>query len=158
MNDKPHDDLAAAFTATSDAHAASRRLAPLIIDAYERLDKKQLQKVLLLEWRCLSNGCLLIHVWQSPMGPLYWIPHYKVSKKRNAERSVASARAKNTLNGDNIWKPRAGSLWELREWGESLAVSLQCDHLEDRAFSAAALLAAASPTPGQPTRARISGR
>ncbi|CUR54664.1 hypothetical protein NOCA2210014 [metagenome] len=128
----------------------------LVLSAYEAYDKKQLRRLLLAEWRC-ARGCLLIHVWQSPQGPLFYLPRYKQSRERNTERSVPSARAKNTLDGDRIWKPRAGELVALEEFGATVGMDIQCDHLDPQVFTGAELLGLISDTPGRPLRRVVSG-
>lgn len=126
-----------------DAHA--------IALAYESADRKAIKAALLIEYRC-SRGCLLLHVWQSPHGILYYIPPYKLSPKRTEQDTAPSARAKRTADGYRRWLGRGGNLDQLRGWGDEVGVALQCDHVRTVQPSTRALADADTATPGKPTR------
>jgi hypothetical protein len=113
-----------------------RRDADVISRAYEALPPEWLRDVLVVQYRCPHKGekCLLLHAWRSDEGKTYfYIPPYKLSRQRNAERTDPGARRRNTLDGSRVWKPWSG---ELAEWGPSIGLDLQCDHLDPVVVSA----------------------
>jgi len=127
----------------------------IILAAYEsEAGRQMVRAALLLEYRCSAqNACLLLRAWRAPIGICYYIPAYTLSPTRNADTSVAAARAKNTRDGDRHWVARAGLLNDLDEWGPGVGLPLQCDHVAPPSISAPDLLSAASDArPGDPTR------
>ena len=134
--------------------AAAREREQLILSAYETTDPKRIKVVALLEYRC-RHGCLLLHVWRSPDGVLFYRPAYKLSPRFNAERSNAAGRARNTRDGGNHWNPVAGLLDDLRGWGPSAGLDLQCDHVDQTLPASDLLEEADAATPGRPTRRLI---
>lgn len=46
----------------------------VILAAYKAAPDAWLQSVLLVEYRCHVQGCLLLHIWQSPAGAMYYRP------------------------------------------------------------------------------------
>lgn len=96
--------------------------------AYYRLLKaqKQLTGTLLAEYRCgAPDGHLLLHIFQTPPGPAFYQPHYKLSRGRSLATSTEEARLKNTRDGDHDWNEQAGLL------AASANVLLNCDHVTD---------------------------
>lgn len=143
---------------------AYRQRRQHIIDMYRALSRRQIRDAAVVEDFC-SRGCLLLHVWRSPEGLLYYLPHFKQSPGLNEERSNAAGRARNTKDGNNHWNPKAGRLDDYRGWGPSIGldpstglelstgVELQCDHVLPAFVSFDELLKRAdSTTPGKPTR------
>lgn len=45
----------------------------LVVQSYRAIPASRLRSVLLVEYRCV-RGCLLLHVWQSPAGAMYYRP------------------------------------------------------------------------------------
>lgn len=131
----------------------------LIRAAYEAMPRAWLRSALLVEYRCPNKkGCLLLHAWRQEF-TYYYVKDYRLSPRRAEERTVASARAKNTLDGDRHFRPRAGRLQDFRGWGENVGLDLQCDHLDPVVVRAGDILAdAAKATRGHPFRRVITSR
>lgn len=55
---------------------------------YKSLTAAERRKVLLLEYRC-ARGCLLLHVFASPAGPVYYRPALRVSKSMQVRTGMA---------------------------------------------------------------------
>ncbi len=49
-----------------------------IIDRYRQMSGRELRDVLLVEYRC-RDRCLLLHVWWSEHGPMYYRPRVPLS-------------------------------------------------------------------------------
>jgi hypothetical protein len=157
----PEERLRQAHAGIGDAIETMRADADVIRAAYEAMPREWLKKILLVEYRCPNKrGCLLLRAWRSDDDRLlYYVCDYTLSPSRNAERTVESARKRNTLDGDRRWKPRAGDLSDLAEWGASIGLDLQCDHLDPVVVNGSDVLAdAARATRGRPTRKVITAR
>lgn len=155
------DSLGNSIESVAKAAMAARAEADLIRIAYAALPREWLRERLLVEYRCPNRrGCLLAHVWRGDDGiAYYYLSDYKLSRERSEERTVASARAENTLDGDRHWKPRAGNLDSMLRWGASVGLDLQCDHLSPVAIRPKDLVAdAAKATRGKPYRRFITAR
>lgn len=111
---------------------------------------RALNPVLLLDYRC-PQGCLLLHVWQSPRGRLFYLPRYQLSAAKNAE-TAEPARMRRTEDGDHKWPARGGVLDDVLGFG---GLSLNCRHLR-RGIAVERLAADSTGTPGRPTRRRIA--
>lgn len=159
MSEEPtngHDEIEEALRRLHSDEAAIRA-------AYEALPKDWLRSALLVEYRCPNKrGCLLLHAWSGEAGRTYfYVPAYTLSRRRNAEESVESARAKYTLDGDRVWRPRAGRLHELRDGREwNISIGVQCDHLQPVVVTPAQLLedAATARSTRRLTRRGIAAR
>jgi hypothetical protein len=155
------ETLGQAIREVAKAAEASRAEGETIRAAYEAMPPEWLRRCLLVEYRCANKrGCLLLHAWSNDdAAAFYYLPDYKLSRARNEERTVESARMRNTLDGDRRWKPRAGSLDGLAEWGESIGLDVQCDHLSPVAVRAKDILNdAAKATRGRPYRRFVAAR
>lgn len=140
-----HDDELAAVLADR------RRQSDLIGAAYEAMKPKDRRAAALAIWRCEQKGCTLLHVWRSPMGILFYQPRYTSSPGMNAESSTEAGRAKNTFDGDNHWKPTAGVLDHLRDWGKDAGLTVQCAHIPRQTIAEPDLFAVVDAgTPGNP--------
>lgn len=156
-----NDRLSDAHAGSGDAIARMRANADVIRAAYEALPREMLRDALLVEYRCPNRrGCLLLHAWRGSDGRLlYYVRDYRLSRARNADQTVESARRRNTLDGDRHWKPRAGDLTDLAGWGSSIGLDLQCDHLSPVVVTAADVTADADrATRGNPYRRFITAR
>jgi hypothetical protein len=132
--------------------AEMRQLSDQITTAYTSPEgRRAMQQSALLEYRC-PKGCLLLHVWRSPAGLMFYQPPYKLSPSLNEVRSSPSGRAKNTLDGERRWRATAGVLDEYRGWGPDTTLGLNCHHLNHHEKTDALLEAADAATPGTPTR------
>lgn len=116
--------------------------------------RRAVKAVALAEYRCAGHGCLLFHVWRSPAGVMFYRPPYKLSDARNETESSAEGRKANTYDGENHWRPNAGSLEVARGW-DGHAMPLQCDHVQLNVETARILEDADNATPGRPVRRRI---
>ncbi len=157
MSDNLHGAADGLLKAFEQLHADTE----VIRAAYETLPREWLRRSLLVEYRCGNrSGCLLLHVWRGDSGRTnFYVPSYKMSRRRNAKESVESARRTNTLDGDRIWRPRAGTLDDLAEWGNEIGIGLECDHLLPVTRTPAEILAdAAKATRGRPHRRTITAR
>ncbi len=135
--------------------------ADVIRAAYQALPREWLKAALLVEYRCPNKrGCLLLHAWRGDGGETFFhVPHYKMSPARNDEQSVESARRKHTLDGDRVWRPRAGVLDHLKDNGPNVGIGVQCDHLLPVTVSAADVLGdVTKATRGRPHKRTITAR
>jgi len=125
--------------------------------AWSSLTRSQRRRAALLEYYCKQRDCPLMTCFQSPRGPLVWLPQYKKSPKRNAEESVASARARRTLDGDRRWKPRVFELDQVADalLPDQLGVELICDHTTHFVPGGQLLSALQRGRPGAPFTVRI---
>lgn len=127
----------------------------LIAAAYESADRADVRAVAVVEYRC-RQGCLLLHTWRSPTGLLYYQPAYRLSPERADAETVESARVKRTTDGYRRWRARGGVLEELRDWGDSVGLEFQCDHLKHYRSAPMILADADAAEPGKPTRRSFS--
>ena len=127
-----------------------------IIAAYKSRGMRGLKSVAVSAYWCHdSRSCLLLYVWRSPDGLLFYRPPYKIEPGRNAEQSNESGRAANTTDGDNHWCAVGGVLDAMRTWPPPMALELRCDHVEEKVPGADLLAVADAATPGKPTRVTI---
>lgn len=131
------------MTSDFDAYFTLAAESPAKVLAYYRLLKEhgKLKSVLFYEARCSTKRCLLLHAFQTPSGPAFYIPRYKLSPEVNARESSADGRRVNTEDGNNRWKEHAG----LMQF--ALNFSLNCDHYRDTLDVGAVV-----GEPGRPTR------
>lgn len=130
-----------------------------IAAAYLAIPKRRLRQVLLVEYRCYAGaGCLLLHIWQSPQGILFYKQGAKLSSTRNAAMSNESGRRRNTVDGDRDWRGYGGVLDDLRSWADTaVGLPLQCAHVDTYAPAAAVLRDTDQSRPGNPTKRRWRG-
>lgn len=153
--------LREAFDGLGDAFQRLESNADTIRAAYQALPREWLKKALLVEYRCSNKqGCLLLHAWRgADRATYFYVPHYKLSRRRNADESVESARSKYTLDGERVWRPRAGRLDDLGEYGSEVGIGIQCDHLLSAVKTPTEVLEdAARATPGRPYRRVVDAR
>ena len=127
-----------------------------VVGLYESTARKEVSQSALIEYYC-AHGCLLLHVWQSPHGRLWYQRRYKLSPATAEAETVASARGKRTDDGFRIWRSRGGSFDELIEFFEfdpkAGGLSMNCHHLRNVEILCEVLAAdAAAAKPGQPTK------
>lgn len=132
--------------------AALRERAELLLAAYEAAPAKARRAAVLVEYRCRSRRCELATVWQAPGARLVHLPAYKLSRDRTIDRTTDSAREKNTTDGHRRWKPRVIVLDELSEWGPSVALDLNCDHVATHVAARDVLSDTDNAKPGSPVR------
>lgn len=152
-------DLRDAFDGIAAAVELMTQDGAMIRAAYEAMPRDRLKEELLVEYRCPNKkACLLLHAWGRDL-TFYYVKDYKLSTRRTEDRTVASARAKNTLDGYRHFRPRAGRLEDFRGWGESVGLDLQCDHLDPVVVRAGDIFAdAARATRGRPFRRFVTAQ
>jgi hypothetical protein len=98
--------------------------------AWNSLPRSEQRKVAVVEYYCQVRSCPLLTVFQAPGGLLVALPGYRKSPQRNAAGSVASARARRTVDGDRRWRARVAPLEEFADpLLPQLGVELNCDHV-----------------------------
>lgn len=155
------DPLRDSFDGLEQAFERLHLNEDVIRSTYQGAPREWLRRALVVEYRCPNKrGCLLLHAWRGGVNQTYfYIPPYKMSPTRNARESVESARKKNTLDGNRVWRPRAGVLDDLLEWGDAIGLAVQCDHLAARTVTPGDIIRdAARSTAGKPTRRIIAAR
>jgi hypothetical protein len=103
---------------------------------YQAMTKPELRSVLVLEYRCGHDrpGCLLLHVWNTPQGRLYYLPRYRLSPKTATTEVAESARRKRTEDGFRVLRSRAGSFDEiLADYAcePDSGLPMNCEHLRN---------------------------
>ena len=102
---------------------------------------------LLAEYRCRARGCLLLHVWQTPMGPEFFAPGGRVSDRYEAAQQFdwpgrgREASDKSGTRAHRLNDPVIGPKW----------LWLLCDHVKQHVFVRDIRQELASQ-PGKPTR------
>jgi len=122
---------------------------------------KTLKNVLLLEYRCTNRpeSCLLLHVWQTPDGRMFYLPRHQLSTSKNTAETAELARAHRTEDGDRKWPARGGNFDDLLDFTRAdpdVGLLLNCRHLR-RAIPAAQIdTDCKEATPGRPKRKPIT--
>ena len=127
-----------------------------VTELYEAMSRRDLARVALIEYRC-PRGCLLLHVWSSPSGRLWYRPRHKLSPAIADAETVESARAKRTEDGFRVWQSSGGDFDELLDFFDfdptAGGLSVNCDHVRNVEILCDRLTADAdAATPGKPTR------
>ena len=131
-----------------------------VVARYEVMSRRELSSVLILEYRC-PKGCLLLHVWNSPIGRLWYQPRHKLSKTRAVAETVEEARLKRTEDGLRVWKARGGDFDDFIKFFNfdptQGGLSMNCDHVREVVLLCDRLETdAAAGRPGSPTRHTLS--
>jgi hypothetical protein len=114
---------------------------------------KKLRPVTVVEYRCAARRCLLLVVWRTPDGFMFYQPSYRLAADVNAQSSTPSGRARNTIDGERAWKPQAGLLdGRYRGLPNGGGLTLQCGHVRRIAPGDELLDYAEAATPGAPRR------
>ena len=155
MNVKSIDDWFAALLRGHDDRVDA------IQTAYQQLrDAGLLSKVELHRYMC-TRGCQLAIVFRAAGTNLCAVRDYKYSPGLNASQSVASARIKNTLDGERHWPSHVYDVDSLAEWGEGTGMSVVCRHYRGVLSGARVLADIGGVLPGRggkPTRLSSSGQ
>lgn len=132
-----------------------------VADEHRRLDMTPhgrttaLNDALLLDYRC-PKSCLLLHVWQSPSGRMFYIPGYQLSRTKADTETAAAAREYRAVDGDRKWPARGGNLDELLDFFErgKMPGGLQvtCRHVRQVLAAAEIVKLLDGSSPGRPTR------
>lgn len=102
--------------AQADRHAADSLALYRYLNETGLLDQH-----LIFEARC-RRRCLLLHVFQTPAGPAFYIPRYKLSPELNESLSNPAGRAANTEDGDHRWREQCSLTRHAANF------TLTCDH------------------------------
>jgi hypothetical protein len=127
-----------------------------IINQYKTLTNSELHPLLLVEYRC-AKGCLLLHVWNTPEGAVYYRPAVHISESMSRRTGCAEVGRIPELGGvvadfeesEWIWisdeqeRTGAGANWLL----------IGCRHCVGMRFRAATIKAdVGAAGPGNPVR------
>jgi hypothetical protein len=104
--------------------------------------------VLLVEYRCRTKGCLLLHVWQAPKGMEFFAPAARVSDQYSSAGQwlwLGYNRDDANKTGD-----RAGALDDLAGLQAGGWLWLLCEHVKESVWTREIRQDAADRVPGQP--------
>ena len=120
--------------------------------AYYALDNAGLlSKVTVHRYQCSrDNPCQIARVIKIGSNVLCAVRDYKYSPGLNQERSVESARVRNTLNGDNHWPGHVHDVVALSEWGDQAGMDMVCRHYRGTIFAKDILATVEGIPPGRP--------
>lgn len=126
----------------------------VILKTYRRAPNSVMEKLLLVVHRC-REGCLLLHVWQSPAGPMYYRPRVPLADLNGLGRWGE--------RGDRDLPAHAGYLSEFdisgatSGWGDEStagvlfdAIVLGCGHCWGRYEAKLIVADATAASPGNP--------
>ncbi len=143
----------------SELFTDHRARSALLVAAYDAADARMRRSSELAVYTCGNpkRDCFLLVAWQAPGARLVRLPAYKLSATRNAKKTVAGARARNTSDGDRHWLPRVLLLDELDGW-TNVGLDLRCDHVSEAVVGVADLLGEIRGVrPGNPVRRVVRG-
>jgi hypothetical protein len=86
---------------------------------------------LLLEYRCRANGCLLLHVWQTPNGPEFFAPDHRLSDRYTLARHFERLALTEMEGEGGVW---AGRLDDYYPYPWARWVPLTCTHVRVSTF------------------------
>lgn len=133
--------------ATADDKSAA------IHSVYQQLDNAGLlNKVTVHKFLCERRGCVLATVIRVNGMTIARTKDNKLSPGTNLDRSVETARIKNTIDGDRHWPGHTFHIEDLAAWGDSAGMDMSCRHALRTVKAAEVLLACADATPGHPTK------
>lgn len=148
MTSHGDEDLNDWWQALLDA-SSSRRAA--IDNAYQQLENAGLiNRVTVHRFICQKHGCVLATVVRVGGETLARTKDYKLSPGLNRERTVESARRKNTLDGDRHWPGHTHDVADLALSGESLGIDLSCRHGLRTVRALDVMMSADGVVPGHP--------
>lgn len=112
-----------------DVAAAAADRDQAIHDAYQHLENTDLvSKVAVHRYLCQRNGCVLATVIRVGDCVIARTRDNKLSPGANLDRTVESARIKNTLDGDRHWPGHTFDVGSLAEWGPVAGMDASCRH------------------------------
>ena len=114
-----------------------------------------LHRVRLHTYICARRGCKIATVYRAAGLTLCEVRDYKLSPGMNQARSVAEARAKNTLDGDRHWPSRVYDVEELDRFSagtQLVGVTMNCPHYTGTQLARDILATVADVRPGKPTK------
>lgn len=119
-----------------DLAAGLRNRTASALAIHRQLDAVgMLRERTLLEYRCDSSrrGCLLLRVFETPVGPATYKPPVRFSPAKNANTHPA-ARAALTTDGDRRWEASADLLDVDPPAGTGVELWVSCDHVHQYAI------------------------
>jgi hypothetical protein len=126
-------------------------------DAHQHLaNAGLLSRVTLHRYMC-KRGCQLATVFRVGGTTLCAVRDYKYSPGLNEARSVPTARAKNTLDGDRWWPSHVFDVDQLARWGDDAGMSMNCRHYRGTVTGRAVLEAVDGVKPGHQNKPTILG-
>lgn len=132
--------------------AACKDRAEAVHSAYQRLDNAGvLNKVVVHSYRCRKCGprATVVRIGSRTLAR---VKDYKLGQGLNTARSVESARAKNTLDGDRHWPGHTYDVDELAEWGPDAGFDVNCRHQTTTVRAVDVLALTRDVTPGHPRK------
>ena len=133
------------------SQARAERLDACHADLKER---GQLNRYVLHRYQC-PRGCQVAVIFRFGGFPLCAVRDYKYSPGLNAERSVPSARQRNTIDGNRHWPSHVYDLEELANFSPQAGLTMACRHISKVELATSALLAIQGVRPGRPGRPTI---
>ena len=131
--------------------AAAADDAEAIHNAYQQLENAGLiPKVTVHRYLCGRRGEPLATVIRLGDKTIARARDYKHSPGLNRERSVESARAHNTLDGDRHWPGHTYDVDELADWGPQAGFDVNCRHVTATVSAVDILEITRNVTPGHP--------
>ena len=122
-----------------------------IHNAYQRFENTGLiSKVTVHRYLCKGCGKPLATVIRLGDKTIARTTDYKFSPGLNPQRSVESARRRNTLDGDRHWPGHTYDVDQLAGWGPLSGFDVICRHVAATVRAADVLEATCGVTPGQP--------
>jgi len=98
---------------------------------YESRTPAERRSIRLVEYLCRHRpGCLLLEAWAWEGITAVRLSPFKQSPRRNEQKSVPAARARNTSDGDHRWNARYLALEYYL--GSEASFDLRCDHLAEK--------------------------
>ena len=120
-------------------------------EAYQALENLGLiNRVVVHRYICAKRGCVLATVVRLDGRIVARTRDYKLAPNTNEARSVAVARAKNTLDGNSRWPGHTFDVSELATWGESAGMDMNCRCRLRTVLAADVIRAVGDTTPGHP--------
>lgn len=144
------DPSVAELFATLLAQTASKSDADARMYAALR-DNGLLSRVTTHRYMC-RRGCQIATAYKVGAAVMLAVRDYKYSPGLNEARSVESARAKNTLDGDRHWPAHVYDMTEHAEWGDDAGASIVCRHYHGLLTGKRVLGDSRDVVPGHPNK------
>ncbi len=144
-----HEDAIAAWW--RELAAAATEHDEAIHNAYQHLNNNGLvNKVVVHRYLCRRDGCVLATVIRLGDTTIARTRDNKLSPGMNRERTVESARRKNTLDGNRHWPGRTFDVGSLSEWGSVAGMDMSCRHVLKTVLAVDVLAVVDGVKPGHP--------
>jgi hypothetical protein len=145
MNRDMNDDwFRRLLAASDDAQDARER-------AFQEFENAGLvNRIVVARYSCRRRGCVLATVVRIGDQVLCRTRDYKLAPGTNLARSVESARAKNTIDGQRHWPGHTFDVTDLAAWGDQAGVDMNCRHGLRTVLARDVLAAVEGRNPGHP--------